>query len=60
MLVCVAARWWSGVSGRRASVCADLRGDLAVGRLTGGLNEHGLGQLLSCRHRHLLDLIQLL
>lgn len=58
---CVAApllhcSWWLVT----ASVRTDLRGDLAVGRLVGGLNEHRLGQLLPCRHRHLLDLIQLL
>lgn len=57
-----------GAGGRRiggrlsgwGSVRADLCGHLAVCRLTGGLDEHGLCQLLSCRHGDLLDLIQLL
>lgn len=44
-------------SGR--SVGGDLR-DLRLSRLVGGLDEHGLGQLLAGRHRHLLDLIELL
>ena len=39
---------------------ADLRGDLAVGRLIGGLDEHGLSQFLSRWHGNLLDLVQLL
>ena len=39
---------------------ADLRGDLAVGRLIGGLDEHGLTQFLSRWHGNLLDLVQLL
>lgn len=41
------------------SVCGDLR-DLRLSRLVGRLDEHGLGQLLAGRHRHLLDLIELL
>lgn len=51
--------WREGVPDTGSSVGADLR-DLRLGRLVGGLDEHGLGQLLSRRHRHLLDLIQLL
>lgn len=53
---------WSGgqADASGASVSADLRGDLSVGRLVGGLDEHWLAQVLSRRHRHLLNLIQLL
>lgn len=43
----------------RSSFAGDLR-DLRFSRLAGGLNEHGLAQILTGRHRHLLDLIQLL
>lgn len=56
---------WAGVScvsGERAaggSVGGDLR-DLRLGRLVGGLDEHGLRELLAGGHRHLLDLIELL
>lgn len=55
-----AVTWF--VSTRRhevRSVPCHLRG-LAVGGLVGGLNEHGLGDVLACRHGHLLDLIKLL
>lgn len=52
--VCV----WRKAS-RLGSVGADLR-DLCVSCLVGRLNEHWLGQFLSCWHRHLLNLIQLL
>lgn len=47
---------WRSAGG---SVGGDLR-DLRLGRLVGGLDEHGLGQLLAGRHRHLLDLVELL
>lgn len=43
----------------RSSVSADLC-DLSVSRLIGRLDEHGLGQLLTCGHCHLLNLVQLL
>lgn len=55
---CVCVRVWRQGFGL-ASVGGDLR-NLRVSRLVGGLNEHWLGQLLSRRHRHLLNLIQLL
>lgn len=42
-----------------SSVGGDLR-DLRLSCLVGGLDEHGLGQFLAGRHRHLLDLVELL
>lgn len=48
-----------GGKGGGRSVGGDLR-DLRLGRLVGGLDEHGLGELLARRHRHLLDLVELL
>lgn len=56
-LVCMLCVWCKG--SWLVSVGADLR-DLRISCLVGGLNEHWLGQLLSCWHRHLLNLIQLL
>lgn len=50
---------WEGEGTAASSVGGDLR-DLRLGRLVGGLDEHGLGQLLAGGHRHLLDLIELL
>lgn len=41
------------------SVSCNLSG-LAVCCLIGGLDEHGLGDVLTSRHGHLLNLIQLL
>lgn len=52
-------RVWDENASWPGSLGADLC-DLCVSRLVGGLDEHWLGQLLSCRHRHLLYLIQLL
>lgn len=63
--VCIA---WAGVRAVcvrgekvswQGSFSADLR-DLCVSCLVGRLDEHWLGQLLSCWHCHLLYLIQLL
>ena len=48
-----------GEAGTWSSFGGDLC-DLSVCALIGGLDEHGLRELLSRRHRHLLDLIQLL
>lgn len=44
---------WAG------SVSRDL-GGLSICRLIGGLDKHGLGDVLAGRHGHLLDLVQLL
>lgn len=44
---------------RDRSVPRDLWG-LPVRCLVGGLDEHGLGDVLTGRHSHLLDLVQLL
>lgn len=41
------------------SVPRHLRG-LAIRALVGGLDEHGLRDVLACRHGHLLDLVELL
>lgn len=41
------------------SVPCHLRG-LAIRALVGGLDEHGLRDVLACRHGHLLDLVELL
>lgn len=53
LYVCEEKVSWQG------SFSADLR-DLCVSCLVGRLDEHWLGQLLSCWHCHLLYLIQLL
>lgn len=51
-----------GVGGSAPGPCSvpcHLRG-LGVRALVGGLDEHGLGDVLARGHRHLLDLVQLL